>query len=78
MVIKFPKSHFKLVINLSFNFQSLSVTTVCKKCGGFGLLPCPICNGSKKSVHRNNFTERFVALRCSNCDESALVKCDAC
>ena len=64
--------------DLFFKLQSLSVTTVCQKCGGFGLLPCPICNGSKKSVHRNNFTERFVALRCSNCDESALVKCDAC
>jgi glutaredoxin domain-containing cysteine-rich protein 1 len=50
----------------------------CRKCGGFRMLPCHVCNGSKKSVHRNDFTEKFVALRCSRCDDSALVKCDLC
>ena len=33
--------------------QSISVTVDCKKCGGFRMLPCAVCNGSKKSVHRN-------------------------
>ena len=44
-------------------FQCLSVTSVCQKCGGFRMLPCPLCNGSKKSVHRNDLLENFVALR---------------
>jgi len=59
-------------------FKCMSVTSVCASCGGFGLLPCLVCNGSKKSVHRNDFTEKFVALRCTVCDESALVQCQAC
>ena len=50
----------------------------CPKCGGFRMLPCQICRGSKKSRHRNNFTETFVALRCSYCDDSALMRCDLC
>ena len=54
------------------------MTVDCRKCGGFRMLPCHVCNGSKKSVHRNDFTETFVALRCSRCDDSALVKCDLC
>ena len=42
------------------------------------MLPCPVCNGSKKSMHRNDFTAQFVALRCTHCDECGLVKCDYC
>ncbi|KAB7497559.1 Glutaredoxin domain-containing cysteine-rich protein [Armadillidium nasatum] len=53
-------------------------TTPCDTCGGFRLLPCTVCRGSKKSVHRNNFTLEFVALKCSACDESGLVPCDDC
>lgn len=52
--------------------------TPCDTCGGFRLLPCLMCNGSKKSVHRNDFTLEFVALKCSSCDESGLVKCLDC
>lgn len=60
-------------------FKCPSVTSVCRSCGGFGLLPCTVCNGSKKSVlYRNDFTQKFVALRCTACDESALVQCQAC
>lgn len=50
----------------------------CDTCGGFRLLPCSVCNGSKKSVHRNDFTLEFVALKCSSCDESGLVRCGEC
>ncbi|MPC23443.1 Glutaredoxin domain-containing cysteine-rich protein [Portunus trituberculatus] len=50
----------------------------CDTCGGFRLLPCSVCNGSKKSVHRNDFTLEFVALKCSSCDESGLVRCLEC
>ncbi|CAG0921709.1 unnamed protein product [Notodromas monacha] len=50
----------------------------CKKCGGYRMLPCGVCNGSKKSSHRNNFTLDFIALKCMNCDEAGLVKCDSC
>lgn len=56
----------------------MDVCTTCKACGGFRLLPCPVCNGSKKSVHRNHFTTEFVALKCMNCDEVGLVKCSFC
>lgn len=56
----------------------MDVCTTCKSCGGFRLLPCPVCNGSKKSVHRNDFTTEFVALKCMNCDEVGLVKCSFC
>lgn len=59
-------------------YKSLTVTTVCGKCGGFRMLPCTICDGSKKSMHRNDFTEQFIALRCTVCDDCGLVKCDRC
>ncbi|KAJ8922721.1 hypothetical protein NQ315_007756 [Exocentrus adspersus] len=59
-------------------FKSMDVCTTCKVCGGFRLLPCQICNGSKKSVHRNHFTTEFVALKCMNCDEVGLVRCNSC
>ena len=51
---------------------------MCKVCGGYRLLPCPSCGGSKKSIHRNHFTAEFVALKCMNCDEVGLVKCHNC
>ncbi|XP_072401490.1 glutaredoxin domain-containing cysteine-rich protein CG12206-like [Diabrotica undecimpunctata] len=59
-------------------FKSFDVCTTCKVCGGYRLLPCQICKGSKKSVHRNHFTAEFVALKCMNCDEVGLVKCRSC
>ncbi|CAL8081697.1 unnamed protein product [Orchesella dallaii] len=59
-------------------YKSLSVLTTCDRCGGFRMLPCPVCNGSKKSVHRNHFTTEFVALKCMHCDPSGLVRCDVC
>ncbi|EFA01871.1 glutaredoxin domain-containing cysteine-rich protein CG12206 [Tribolium castaneum] len=59
-------------------FKSMDACTTCKVCGGYRLLPCQVCNGSKKSVHRNHFTTEFVALKCMNCDEVGLVKCSAC
>ncbi|KAK9870836.1 hypothetical protein WA026_009801 [Henosepilachna vigintioctopunctata] len=59
-------------------FKSIDACTPCKICGGYRLLPCTVCKGSKKSVHRNHFTTEFVALKCMNCDEVGLVKCTAC
>ena len=50
----------------------------CGKCGGFRMLPCTTCNGSKKSCHRNHFTEQWVVLRCGACDQSGLIRCDLC
>jgi len=52
------------------------VSSVCSKCGGFAMLPCPVCSGSKKSGQANLFNR--VALRCTNCDEGGLVRCDLC
>ncbi|XP_053616110.1 glutaredoxin domain-containing cysteine-rich protein CG31559-like [Plodia interpunctella] len=59
-------------------YKSPDACNTCQICGGFRLLPCRICNGSKKSLHRNHFTAEFVALKCMNCDEVGLVRCDAC
>ncbi|KAH8295217.1 hypothetical protein KR018_008793 [Drosophila ironensis] len=59
-------------------YKSIASTLTCQTCGGYRLLPCPSCNGSKKSVHRNHFTAEFVALKCMNCDEVGLVKCHNC
>ncbi|XP_075234555.1 uncharacterized protein LOC142332165 [Lycorma delicatula] len=59
-------------------YKSPDACTTCKVCGGYRLLPCPVCNGSKKSVHRNHFTTELVALKCMNCDEVGLIKCYAC
>ncbi|XP_017016714.1 glutaredoxin domain-containing cysteine-rich protein CG31559 [Drosophila kikkawai] len=59
-------------------YKSMASTFTCQTCGGYRLLPCPSCNGSKKSVHRNHFTAEFVALKCMNCDEVGLVKCHSC
>ncbi|XP_056631235.1 glutaredoxin domain-containing cysteine-rich protein CG31559-like [Diorhabda sublineata] len=59
-------------------YKSFDVCSTCQTCGGYRLLPCQICKGSKKSVHRNHFTAEFVALKCMNCDEVGLVKCRSC
>ncbi|XP_069696984.1 uncharacterized protein [Periplaneta americana] len=59
-------------------FKSPDACSTCKVCGGHRLLPCTVCNGSKKSVHRNDFTAEFVALKCMHCDEVGLVRCHAC
>ncbi|CAK1589191.1 unnamed protein product [Parnassius mnemosyne] len=59
-------------------YKSPDACNTCQVCGGFRLLPCRICNGSKKSLHRNHFTAEFVALKCMNCDEVGLVRCEAC
>uniref|UniRef100_A0A1Y1LE31 Glutaredoxin domain-containing protein n=1 Tax=Photinus pyralis TaxID=7054 RepID=A0A1Y1LE31_PHOPY len=59
-------------------YKSMDACTTCKVCGGYRLLPCPVCNGSKKSLHRNHFTTEFVALKCMNCDEVGLVRCTSC
>ncbi|CAH2013488.1 unnamed protein product [Acanthoscelides obtectus] len=59
-------------------FKSIDVCSTCQVCGGYRMLPCQICKGSKKSVHRNHFTAEFVALKCMNCDEVGLVKCTSC
>ncbi|CRK97312.1 CLUMA_CG010706, isoform A [Clunio marinus] len=59
-------------------FKCMDSTITCQVCGGYNMLPCPSCGGSKKSVHRNHFTAEFIALKCMNCDEVGLVKCFNC
>lgn len=58
--------------------QRYGVTPPCSTCGGFTVVPCQQCYGSKKSSHRNAFTDQFYALRCSNCDTNGLQQCPAC
>ncbi|XP_076352531.1 uncharacterized protein LOC143247861 [Tachypleus tridentatus] len=60
-------------------YKRMSVGGVCQQCGGFRYLPCPLCGGSKKSAnHRHHFNIGYVALRCMNCDESGLIRCEHC
>lgn len=68
----------KLTPSVVSSLQSTATIFTCQACGGYRLLPCPSCKGSKKSVHRNHFTTEFVALKCMNCDEVGLVKCYNC
>ncbi|XP_067215342.1 dual specificity protein kinase splB-like isoform X2 [Linepithema humile] len=49
-------------------YQCKDACAVCTYCGGFQRLLCPVCHGSKRSVHRNEFTVEFVALKCAKCD----------
>ncbi|CAI9734427.1 glutaredoxin domain-containing cysteine-rich protein CG31559-like [Octopus vulgaris] len=60
------------------SFEKITVQTECSKCGGYNYVPCSVCHGSKRSIHRNNFTEEFAELRCVYCDENGLLKCDHC
>ncbi|KAK6172303.1 hypothetical protein SNE40_015991 [Patella caerulea] len=64
--------------NIFSEYPKVVVTSNCVKCGGYRYVPCLICHGSKKSVHRNHFTEEFCALRCMQCDENGLQRCDMC
>ncbi|KOC66211.1 Glutaredoxin domain-containing cysteine-rich protein [Habropoda laboriosa] len=59
-------------------YQSEDACTVCLFCGGYQWQLCPICNGSKRSVHRNDFTAEFVALKCAKCDVNGLIRCPHC
>jgi glutaredoxin domain-containing cysteine-rich protein 1 len=52
--------------------------TICDSCGGYRYLPCSVCSGSKKSIHRNHFTAEFQALKCITCNEAGLIRCVAC
>lgn len=61
-----------------FIFQKIDVKSSCEKCGGYRYMPCNFCHGSKKSLRRNNFTDEFCALRCMQCDENGLLRCDLC
>ncbi|XP_070554808.1 glutaredoxin domain-containing cysteine-rich protein CG12206-like [Ptychodera flava] len=59
-------------------FEKCIPTSQCEVCGGFRMVPCVSCNGSKKSSHRNNFTYDFQALKCISCDENGLQACPEC
>ncbi|XP_006818789.1 glutaredoxin domain-containing cysteine-rich protein 1-like [Saccoglossus kowalevskii] len=59
-------------------FEKCIPTTQCDLCGGFRMVPCTVCSGSKKSQHRNSFTYDFHALKCTACDENGLQNCEEC
>lgn len=64
--------------HIFMNFTKIQLRSHCDTCGGYRFLPCKHCHGSKKSLHRNEFTEEFCALRCMQCDENGLVRCEDC
>ncbi|XP_030836380.1 glutaredoxin domain-containing cysteine-rich protein 1 [Strongylocentrotus purpuratus] len=59
-------------------FEKHNPMISCNGCGGHRYIPCTFCNGSKKSLLRNNWTDSFIALKCSYCDENGLQKCPEC
>ncbi|XP_075545054.1 glutaredoxin domain-containing cysteine-rich protein CG31559-like [Dermacentor variabilis] len=60
-------------------YKKSSVGGTCTMCGGYQYLPCPVCGGSKKSAqHRHRFSSSVIFLRCLNCDEGGLVRCQLC
>lgn len=60
-------------------YKKTSVGGTCPMCGGYQYLPCPVCGGSKKSAqHRHRFSSSIIYLRCLNCDEGGLVRCEMC
>ncbi|XP_076468559.1 uncharacterized protein LOC143299237 [Babylonia areolata] len=63
---------------LLHRFPKTQVRELCEACGGFRYVPCAVCHGSKKSLHRNHFTQEFSALRCMHCNESGLQRCPHC
>lgn len=60
------------------SFTKIDVKSSCEKCGGYRFIPCNFCHGSKKSLRRNHFTDEFCSLRCMQCDENGLLRCDLC
>ncbi|XP_005104531.1 glutaredoxin domain-containing cysteine-rich protein CG31559 isoform X2 [Aplysia californica] len=60
------------------SYAKIVVRIMCEKCGGYRFVPCETCHGSKRSLIRNHFTEEFCALRCMQCDENGLRRCDMC
>ena len=61
------------------HFQApVSIDNVCVKCGGFGMIPCPLCGGSKKSGLISRLNINTVMLRCAHCDQGGLARCDLC
>jgi len=56
----------------------VSVDDVCEKCGGFRMVPCTLCGGSKKSGLRSRLNIHSVMLRCAHCDQGGLARCDLC
>ncbi|OQV20482.1 putative Glutaredoxin domain-containing cysteine-rich protein [Hypsibius exemplaris] len=59
-------------------YKRAGVVPPCQQCGGFTVIPCLVCSGSKKSTHRNAFTDQFYALRCSTCSSDGLQQCPLC
>ena len=51
------------------------VGSTCSKCGGYGMYPCTVCEGSRRSY--TNY-HGAVILRCTHCDKGGLMVCDEC
>ena len=57
-------------------YRDLSgVPAVCWRCGDYRMFPCPACSGSKVG---HSVWHGAVRLRCTQCEETGLVKCQLC
>jgi len=53
------------------------VSNTCDKCGGYGMYPCTVCEGSRRSSN-NSQRNGYITLKCTQCDKSGLMLCDLC
>ncbi|XP_067945154.1 glutaredoxin domain-containing cysteine-rich protein CG31559-like [Watersipora subatra] len=51
------------------------VSFYCEDCGGYRYVPCPKCQGTKKSTMVDS---NLTSLRCTNCDKQGLTRCTSC
>ncbi|XP_071951782.1 glutaredoxin domain-containing cysteine-rich protein 1-like [Antedon mediterranea] len=64
--------------DILLRFEKRQNFDMCQRCGDRKYINCVVCNGSKKSTHRNGFTDQFRTLRCTQCDDNGLQKCPEC
>ena len=53
------------------------VSNICDKCGGYGMYPCTVCEGSRRSFN-NCYRNGYITLKCTQCDKGGLMLCDKC
>lgn len=76
-----PYIWYEFCLMLLISYQSITLQRIeqvsfnCDGCGGLRYVPCPACNGSKKSQQTNPFATN---LRCMKCNKEGLARCSEC
>ena len=69
--------HYRVLTMTIFSLQRYETANNCRVCGGYEVIPCRKCGGSKNST-ANKFTLEFRALRCTHCNENGMEVCPEC